>query len=344
MFLLVAGMEVDLSRVRRRTKAVVSVGATGMALPFILGLAAAWYLPTMLGRPPGVSAVFFALFFATALSISALPVIAKILLDLDLYHSDVGTIVIAAAMINDLASWIIFGVLLATMHGTSAVRASDGIHAVLLTLTFAALMVTVGRWLIDAALRWILRHDGWLGSVTGFTAAIALVGGAVAEAIGSQALFGAFLVGVAVGNSAAMRPQDRNTITQFVASVFAPLFFVSLGLRANVIANFDVRVVAMVMAIACAGKILGVGFGARLARLDPRQGWAVAFGLNARGAMQIVLSLLALQRGLIQVKLFVALVLMALVTSMMSGPLMQGILGLKPRRLLADVPDSPQVA
>lgn len=340
MFLLVAGMEVNLSRMTRQFKAVSAVSVTGMGLPFAMGLAVAWYFPHALGRPHGVGTAIFALFFATALSISALPVIAKTLFDLDLYDTDSGTIIIAAAMINDFSGWIIFGVLLAMMHGASTTHASGAIYAVVETVAFAVGTLTLGRWLVDLGLRWVQSHGNWLSSVMGFTLALAMFGGAIAESIGINAIFGGFLVGIAIGNSSALRGEDRSTIARFVASIFAPLFFVSLGLKVNFLANFDLRLVLIVFTVGCAGKILGVRLGAALRRLESRQAWAVAFGLNARGAMEIVLSVAALQNGLIQIKMFVALVLMALLTSMMSGPMMQYFLGLKATRHPSDA--SPQ--
>jgi Kef-type K+ transport system membrane component KefB len=327
IFLLAAGMEVDLARLRHLKRIAAWVSASGMLLPFVLGLGVAWYVPDTLGRPRGVSPVFFALFFGVALSISALPVIAKTLLDLRLYWTDVGVIIIAAAIVNDFTGWIIFGVLLAMMHGTSAVHASNAVHAVMQTLVFAALVLTAGRWVAERVLRWAHGLNEWAGSIVGFAVALGLLGGAIAEAIGIHALFGAFLVGVAIGNSPSLREEDRTTITRFVSSAFAPLFFVSLGLKIDFVANFDLRLILIVIAVAFTGKLLGARLGAGVGGLDSSRGWAVAAGLNARGAMEIVLATLALQHGLIETRMFVALVLMALVSSMVSGPTLRRILG-----------------
>ncbi len=337
LFLLVAGMDVELSRMKRQKKAIASVSVAGIVLPLVVGFAVAWYLPHVLGRPHGVGPIFFALFFGTALSISALPVIAKTLIDLDLYETDTGTIVIAAATVNDFAGWIIFGVLLAMMHGTSAAHASGALRAVVLTVALAGLTLTIGRWLIHRALLWMRTR---VGDVLGFIVALGLLGGAIAEAIGIHAVFGAFLVGIAVGNSPALRPADRATITKFVRYAVAPIFFVSLGLKVNFVAYFDIRLILIVIGIACIGKLVGAKLGARLVKMEARQSWAVAFGLNSRGAMEIVLAVLALQHGLIEPRLFVALVCMALVTAIISGPSMQRILNVRPHETVAAAADS----
>jgi Kef-type K+ transport system membrane component KefB len=329
VFMLAAGMEVELARVLRQTRRIATVSVSSMILPLGLGFAVASAFPASLGHPHGVGTVVFALFFGTALAISALPVIAKTLFDLKLYDSDVGVVIMAAAMINDFSGWILFGVLLALTNGAVAAPAPAALRAVFLTFAFAALILTVGRWLIDRALHSIRTSVTWRGSALALIPVLALFGGAVAETIGVHAIFGAFLVGVAVGNSSELADHDKETITRFVTVVLAPLFFVSLGLKMNFVANFDARLVAIVLAIACAGKLVGAKLGCRVAGISPREGWAIAFGLNSRGAMEIVLATLLLQRGLIEARLFEALVLMALATSMISGPAIQVILKLK---------------
>jgi mannitol/fructose-specific phosphotransferase system IIA component (Ntr-type) len=115
-------------------------------------------------------------------------------------------------------------------------------------------------------------------------------------------------------------------IDEFVSFIFAPLFFASVGLHANFIAAFDWKLVLLVLVIACAGKIIGCFAGARFGGLGRRESWAVAFGMNSRGTMEIILGLLALQYGVIGQPMFVALLIMALFTSMISGPAMQRLL------------------
>ncbi len=111
---------------------------------------------------------------------------------------------------------------------------------------------------------------------------------------------------------------------------FAPIYFVSIGLRANFVHNFDLLLVSLVLIVACVGKIGGVSFGAWIGKMSPRRALAVGFGMNARGAMEIVLASVALEYRLIDQRIFVALIVMALITSMMSGPAIQRLLKIVP--------------
>jgi mannitol/fructose-specific phosphotransferase system IIA component (Ntr-type) len=145
---------------------------------------------------------------------------------------------------------------------------------------------------------------------------------------------GAFLSGVVMGGTLATSPGRLLELERLVAVVFAPLFFGSLGLRADFVANFDPALVGTVFAIACLGKLIGCSLAARWSGLPTREAWAVGSGLNARGAMEMAMALVALQYGIISERLFVALVAMALATSAMSGPLMKRLIGLHAERLL----------
>ncbi|MEZ4601150.1 MAG: cation:proton antiporter [Syntrophotaleaceae bacterium] len=327
LFLLVAGMEVDLSTIWRQGRAAINIGIAGMVVPFTLGFVASWYLPGLMGMEEGAERLVFALFMATALSISALPVIAKTLMDLNLYRSDLGMLVVAAAVLNDLVGWIVFAVILG-MLGADPDALGIG-RTIWLTLGFALIVLTVVRWAFNRVLPWIQAHTSWPGGVLGLALSLALIAAACTEWIGIHAIFGTFLIGVAMGDSRHLRVRTRATIEQFVSFIFAPLFFASIGLKVDFLANFDLLLVLIVLVIAIVGKVVGCGLASRLSGLSRRESLAVGFGLNARGAMEIILGLLALQYGLISEQLFVALVVMALATSLMSGPFMQRLLHLK---------------
>jgi Kef-type K+ transport system membrane component KefB/mannitol/fructose-specific phosphotransferase system IIA component (Ntr-type) len=330
LFLMVAGLEVDLSTAFQRGRAALSVSFAGIAAPFVLGLAVALAVPHFVGLESGDHPRFFALFFATALSISALPVIAKTMMDLYLYKTEFGMTVIAAAILNDLVGWMIFAALLGSTR-SSATSEIAGIAA--LTIGFTGLALTAGRWAIHRVLPWIQAHTSWPAGVIGFSIVLALLGAGVTDWIGIHAVFGAFIAGVALGDSSHLRQQTRATISEFVSSFFAPLFFGSIGLTVDFLTHFDLLLCLVVLAIACLGKVLGCSAGARLAGVTPTESWAIGFALNARGMMEIILGLTALRAGLIGERMFVALVVMALVTSLMSGPAIRRILGrAQPRR------------
>ncbi len=334
LFLLVAGLEVHLSTIMRQGRTALTVSFTGMLLPFAIGLCAAYLMPRFLGFHEGQHLVSFALFMATAMAISALPVIAKTLMDLDLYRTDMGMVVMAAAIVQDVVGWLIFAIILGMIgqggHGMSVSM------TVVLTLGFAAAMATFGRWGVNRIVPWVHAHTSWPGGILGFVLVLTLFGAAFTEWIGIHAIFGAFIVGVVVGDSPHLQERTRRVIEQFVSFVFAPIFFASIGLKVDFVQHFDWKLSLFVIAIACVGKILGCGLGALSCGLPKRESWAIGFAMNARGAMEIILGLLALEYKLIDERLFVALVVMALVTSLMSGPAMQRILRRPKSKKIAD--------
>jgi Kef-type K+ transport system membrane component KefB len=328
LLLLIAGLEIDLSVLWRQGRAALLVSVLGTAVPFALGFAAAYAFPRFWGLAPGADPLTFALFFGTALSISALPVIAKIMMDLNLFKTDVGMLVMGAAMFSDLVGWIVFSIVLGMMHA-EAPAGSDahgglGVGTTIgLTLALVAFTLTLGRYLVHRALPWVQSRLSWPGGVLSFTLVLTFVGAALTEAIGIHAVFGAFLAGVAVGDSAHIRTQTRRVLHQFVTYIFAPIFFVSIGLEADFLRSFDAPLVLGVLAIAFVGKLAGCYLGAWLGRLPRRDAWAISFGMNARGAMEIILGLLALRFGVIEEAMFVALVVLALVSSLVGGPMMR---------------------
>jgi len=324
LFLLVAGMEVDLSMAFRQGRSAVFVSTFGMALPFGLGFALAWYAPAVLMKVEPGKELVFALFFATALSISALPVVAKILKDLNLLKSEMGVVILASAIVNDLLGWLVFAMVLGMMGAGTGMPMWQ---VATLTLGFTGFMMTIGRWAVDKAMPFLQARASWPGGVLGFALTLALLCSAFTEWIGIHAIFGAFIFGVALGDSRHLRQQTRETLDHFISLIFAPLFFASIGLKVDFIAHFDLLSVAVVCVIATLGKVLGCVAGGLLGgRLQKREAWAIGFALNARGAMEIILGLLALQYGVIDDPMFVALVIMALLTSMTSGSLMQRVL------------------
>ena len=334
LFLLVAGIEINLATVWRRGRAALLVSLCGMLLPFALGFAAAWWLPAQLGWQAGSERLAFALFMATVLSISALPIIVKILMDLNIYRSDLGVTMVAAAVLNDLLGWLVFAVIL----GQVGVDQGQGLpigSTIALVIGFTLVMLTLVPWLINHLLALVQAYASWPGGVLGFALSFCLFAAAFTEWLGIHAIFGSFLAGVALGQSRHLREQTRTTIDQFISFFFAPLFFASIGLRVDFLAHFDLPLTLTLLALAVTGKVLGSALGGHWGGLPKREAWAVGFGMSAQGTMGIILGVLALQVGLISSTVFVSLVVMALVTSMLSGPLLQFLLHLKrPRRMI----------
>jgi len=324
LFLLVAGLEVDLSTAWRQGRTAVVVALSAMAVPFSLAFTAGYLFPESLGATEDIPLHVFALFMGTALSICALPVIIKTLMDLNLFKTEVGVIVLSSAIIIDLIGWNLFAVVL-SFAGVESREFGVG-TTIGLTVFFVLFMLTAGRFVMDKTLPWVQAHFTFPGGVLGFSLSGALLCAAFTEWIGIHGIFGAFIFGVALGDSDHLRARTRATLEQFISFIFAPLFFASIGLRIDFLAHFDFILTASICVIASAGMIAGAATGARLSGMAKRESMAIGVALNARGAMEIILGLIALQAGIIGERLFVALVIMALLTSVSSGVLIPMIL------------------
>ena len=333
--LLVAGLEVDLSVVTKQGKAAVLVSVMSMLVPLALGFGFAYLAADLLGLAKEGERFAFSAFLGIAMSITALPVIAKILLDLNMFRSDMGMLIMSSAMVNDLLGWIGFAIVLAMIIPPEQ-AILDLKFVIPATLVFVAIMLTAGRWLASRAIVWVQAHLSYPGGILAFVLTMALLCGALTEWIGIHAIFGAFLAGVAIGDSRYLRARTRQTIEHFVTNIFAPVFFAGIALRVDFFGNFDLFSTLTVLGVAIVGKVLGAYIGAKWAGLSKRESWAVGFGMSARGAMEIILGQIALQYGLINDELFVAIVIMAIVTSLMAGPLMQRSLNLRQKRDLGE--------
>ena len=317
--LFVAGTEVNLATLRHEGRPVFTTSVLGIALPFALGLILGLYLPDSYLVNSG-QRWLFALFMAVALSISAIPLVAKMLMDMNLLKTPLGHIIIGAAAINDLVGWIFFATILSMLHGGTVTGASI-VRVVAMTLSFALFCLTAGRSLMAHLLSYfhVLRLPS--EGILGLAVLTAFLCAALAQWIGVHAIFGAFLAGMMIGETGEIANHSRDTLRNFVLYLFAPIFFASIGLRADFIGYFDLYLVLGTLAIACVAKLCGGTMGAKLGGMERRQALAVGFGLMPQGAMGIILGFLALEYSLINEKVFVALVITAIVTSMMSGPL-----------------------
>ena len=323
LFLLVAGMQVPLSTIWRQGTTWLALA--GFVVPFSIALIAASLAPHLLGCERDANAQLFAAFFATAMAVSAPAVIIKTFVELNLYRSDMGRLVVAAALFNNLAGWLVFAIILGLL-GSQRTGSVDVLATISLTLLFAGGMLTVGRWAVNRLLPWVQAHTSWPGGVLGFAVALSLFVAGSAAWLGIHAIFGAFLVGIAIGDSAHVRAQTRRTILDFISFIFAPLLFASVGLRIDFAAKFDPLVIGSILTIACAGKLVGCGLAARLAGQKWPASCALGLAMNARGAMTVVFGYLALEHGLIRQRMLVAIVVTAVLTSLISEPAIQRLL------------------
>ncbi len=323
MLLIVSGLEVNLALIAKQGKTALYTSTLGMALPFALGFLPFYYFSEVFGASPG-DKLIFALFMGTAMSISALPVIARTLMDMNLLKTELGVIIIASAIVNDLFGWIFFSVIIGMISSGGGSNFLTQIGGILLFLAF---MFFIAKPLTDRIIPRIQTRYSFPGSILSFIFIFGLIAASVTEAAGIHAIFGAFMAGVVIGDSSHLKESTREIIHQFVTNIFAPLFFISIGLKVDFFAHFDLIMVLIVLGLAIVGKVIGCGIGARMGGMSFSESMAIGFGMNSRGAMEIILGILALEAGVIDEKVFVALVVMALVTSLISAPSMGYFLG-----------------
>lgn len=329
LLLFIGGLEVELPTVINQGKKAFVTSFFGIAMSFSIGFFVTYQNASFFHIAPEKHLVF-SLFIGTALSITALPVIVRTMLDLGIFKSQIGMLIVATAMIDDFLGWMIFSIILTMMEEGAE---QSILYTVSFTIIFALLMLTVFRRLMDKVLPWFTEHLAFPGGILSIMLVLSFLGAAFTEYIGIHAVFGSFLVGVALGDSVHMTEKIKEIVHHFVTNIFAPLFFVSIGLKVNFATNFDLVLVSVIMAMAFAGKTIGCSLAAFLTGFTKRQSLAIGFGMNARGAMEIILATLALQNGLINETMFVALVVMAIVTSVTAGSMMKFFLRLNPKKI-----------
>jgi Kef-type K+ transport system membrane component KefB len=322
LLVAVTGAHLDVKMLRRRRWAIGWVSLGGLLVPLGLGVAVALALPDRL-VPETVDRPVFAFFLGIALSVSAIPVIAKILGDLNLLHRDVGQLTIAAAMVNDAVAWFLLSI--ASALATVGVQLGLIGRSVLYLLGFAALAVFVLR----PAMRWTLRQaarTGEPGATVTVVVIFVLGCGWATHALGLEAIFGAFLAGAVIGSPGVADLRLLAPLRLVVLAVLAPLFLATAGLRMDLTALADPTVLLAAIAVvlvAIVGKLVGGYLGARASRLSHWEGLALGAGLNARGVVEVIMAYAGLRLGVLNTASYTVVVLVAVVTSLMAPPLLR---------------------
>jgi len=327
-FLFIAGLETNLSDLKTVGRKASLIGIIGTLVPIAAGIALVYAVPRSFWGPVVQPHFFaFALFIGMNLANSANPVLARILMDLGLLKGGIGTICMTATIFDDLINWTLFAIVLSEIAPSGQAAATSLPMSIVLVGLVFVLILGVGRWLGPRTLHYFKGHLSWPIGFIALTALVVLVAASLTETLGVHAFLGAFLVGAALGGHGDEHQEAHDVITRFALGFFAPIYFVSMGMTTNYITHFDGALVLVILVVALASKLLGVLLGARAAGMPiDREAWAMAFGLNARGATGIILAGVGLAAGVIDDRIFVAIVVMALATSILAGPTMNWLL------------------
>lgn len=326
--LLVTGFEVDAAVIWRERRTSLTLGLAGMLVPMAIGVGIAFLLPDRFMGSAGTR-ITFVFVVGTVVAISAIPVVAKVLHDFDILKSDFGLTILASSALKDILGWVAFTLVLGfvTQKGMgwlSMLRVIGG------TLVFLFISFTVGRRFVNKIVEWLNRSRlPKPGIVLSFIVLLGGLCGVISQAIGIHAAFGFLVAGIMAGEAKGISERTRETISQVVSAVFVPLFFVSIGLKVDFLANFDLMIVLVISAVDIGGKFLGALVGARISKLPGRDSVAAGVALIPGGAMEIIIGGIALEFGLISVSVFEALVIAALLSSIVVGPLLYLALGLR---------------
>jgi Kef-type K+ transport system membrane component KefB len=313
LFMFLVGLDLDAGPLRQRTHAVVAISHASIAAPFVLGSALALALYPRFATSD-VPFGTFALFLGVAMSITAFPVLARILRDHGIDRTPIGVLAISCAAVDDVTAWCLLAVVIGVARGQEA----GGLAAIGLSLVWSVVRPILRRV--------VERHDsGARGTIA--LVLVGMVASALAtEAIGIHALFGAFLLGALVPHDSRLARDLAARIEDVVLVLLLPAFFAVTGLRTQLgllrTGEHWLWFLA-VLAVACAGKLGGAAVPARLTGLSWRDAASVGVLMNTRGLMELIVLNIGLELRLISGTLFALLVLMAVVTTVATGPLLE---------------------
>ena len=331
LLLFIAGMEVELDLVWQQGKKALYTSLFALIIPLVVGFLISYLFPGVFNLEDDNNKLVFSLFIGTTLAITALPVIARVLMDLNIFKTKMGMVIIASAMIIDILGWLIFTVIL-SMMGERSEASLTVFQTISLTLLFTIIMLTLGKSLINRVLPSINRSLAWPGGILSIAIVLCFLAAAFTEYIGIHAIFGAFIIGVALGDSEHMSEKAKEIVHQFINNIFGPLFFVSIGLYVNFITSFDLGIVLILIIVGLTSKLAGAYLGARLGGLLKHESLAVGFGMNTHGTLEVILGAIALRNGLISDQIFVGIVIMVIFSILVSAPLMKYSLKWKPKK------------
>jgi len=333
LLLLLTGMETDLKLARKVGAPAVTVAAAGVAVPFICGFVLGWLLPVSLLPDPNHRLVA-ALFLGTALSISSIKIVAMIVREMNFMRRNLGQIIVASAIMEDTAGWVIISITLAV----AGIRGQGGAAlAVPLigTAVFLAVSYTIGR-------RWVFRlirfvNDNFASEYAVVTAILIVmcILALITDVIGVNTVLGAFVAGVLVGGSPILTQHIQDQLRGLITAFMMPIFFGLSGLSADltILASPQIALLTLgLVAVASVGKFGGAFAGGIASGLTTRESLALGCAMNARGSTEVIVASIGLGMGVLTHNLYTMIVTMAVITTMSMPPLLRWSLARVPMR------------
>jgi len=335
LFMFVIGMELDLKLIKKQAYDALVISHASIVVPFALGVGLGYFIYEQYA-PENVKFISFALFMGIAMSITAFPVLARIVQERGLHKTQLGAIVITCAAADDITAWCMLAVVIAIVKAGAITSA---IFTIIMALVFVLIMIGVVKPFLRRVGNKYYNQETISKPVVAFFVLVLLVSACISEVIGIHALFGAFIAGVVMPDNLRFRNIFIDKVEDISVVLLLPLFFVFTGLRTEIglISGAELWWVAgAVIAVAVIGKFVGSAFSALFVGQSLRNSFIIGFLMNTRGLMELVVLNIGYDLGVLSPEIFTMMVMMALVTTFMTGPALNLIDRLMPEKLPFD--------
>lgn len=324
LFMFIVGMELDIQQLKNKTHKAIIISHASIVLPFFLGVSLTYFIYQDFA-PTNVSFLAFALFMGIAMSITAFPVLARIVQERGMSKTPLGVMVITCAAADDVTAWCILACVIAVVKAGSILSA---LFTILLAVVFVIVMVRLVRpWLKNMVAKF--PEDNVLNKTTvAIMFFILLLSAYIAEIIGIHALFGAFIAGVVMPHNLNFKGQLTEKIEDISVLLLLPVFFAFTGLRTHIDLLNERHLWAtcgFIIAVAVIGKFGGSSIAAKFTGHSLRDSLSIGALMNTRGLMELIVLNIGYDLGILSPEIFAMMVLMALATTFMTGPLLDGI-------------------
>jgi Kef-type K+ transport system membrane component KefB len=323
IYMFLVGLELDLALARTRTHATVAISHASIVVPFLLGAAIALLLYPRVSSSD-VPFTPFALFCAVSMSVTAFPVLARILTDRGVHRSRLGVIALTCAAVDDVTAWCLLAFVVSVVH----TRFGGALLTAGLSVAYIAVMFTVVRPLLRRLVTWQERHSALTKGVMAVIFVALLLSSLATDAIGIHAVFGAFVLGAAIPHDSRVARELTAKLEDVVVVLLLPAFFAYTGMRTQIGLVSGVQnwlLCGLIIVVASAGKFGGSFAAARLAGLAWRDAASIGILMNTRGLMELIVLNIGMDLRVISPTLFAMLVIMALVTTFATTPILDAL-------------------
>jgi Kef-type K+ transport system membrane component KefB len=319
LFMFVIGMELDLKVLKNKANDAVVISHASIVIPFALGIGLSYYIYHQFA-PAGIEFLSFSLFMGIAMSITAFPVLARIVQERGIHKTRLGTIVITCAAADDITAWCILAVVIAIVKAGSFV---SSLYVIGLALLYVLAMLFIVKPFLKRVGELYAKKDNLKKSVVAIFLLTLIVSSYLTEIIGIHALFGAFMMGAIMPDISKFRNIFIEKVEDVSVILLLPLFFVFTGLRTEIgLINepYLWKVTGFIILVAVAGKFIGSALAAKFVGQNWRDSLTIGALMNTRGLMELVVLNIGYELGVLSPKIFTMMVIMALVTTFMTGP------------------------